>query len=103
MVVGGDINKLQIICDDSQPLSPVRNYTAVVNLGIVVADAKTKKIVYRDIGGRDVQLKDVASSVDKLQSQLNGALTDVIDRLLTGGEFRDQLKKIVAKTLMHVF
>lgn len=96
VVIGGDINKLQVVCDDSQTLSPVRTYTAVVNLEIVVANGKTKKILYKTSAEGSSSLKDVSSSVDKLQSQLNGALTDVIERLFTSGEFRDELKKIAA-------
>jgi hypothetical protein len=97
ILIGGAINKLEIICDDSQPLSPVQTYSAVVNLGIVLADVAARKVVYKTSVEGSASLKDVSFSVDKLEKQLNGALSEVIERLFTGAEFQEQLKKATAK------
>ena len=97
IVVGGVINKLSVVCDDSQTLSPVKTYSTVVNLGVVVADVATKKILYKTSAEGSASLTDVTLSVDKLQNQLNGVLTEVIEKLFAGGEFREQIKKAVKR------
>jgi len=93
VVIGGVINKLEIVCDDSQVLSPVKTYTTVVNLGITLADGAAKKIVYRTSVEGSASLTDVTFSTEKLEKQLNGVLSDVIEKLLSGAEFKQQLKK----------
>ena len=97
LLVGGVINKLEVVCDDSEPLSPVKTYSAVVNLGITFADVARKRIVYRTSVEGSASLKDVSFSVEKLEGQLNGALADVIERLLAGAQFREELKKAAAR------
>lgn len=97
VAIGGTINKMEIICDDSKPLSPVRTYSAVVNLGVTVADVAGKRILYKTSVEGNASLKDVSFSVDKLQNQLNTVLADVLERLLTGSEFRKQLQGPAAK------
>jgi hypothetical protein len=97
IMIGGVINKLEVICDDSQPLSPVRTYSAVVNLGIIFADVAGKRIVYKTSAEGSASLKDVSFSIDKLENQLNGVLTDVIEKLFAGAEFQTQMKKTATR------
>jgi hypothetical protein len=97
ILVVGDINKMEVICDDSQPLSPVKTYSAVVNLGITFVDVGRKRVVYKTSAEGSASLKDVSFSVGKLENQLNGVLTDVIEKLFAGAEFREQMKKTVAR------
>lgn len=97
VVLGGVINKLEIVCDDSKALSPVRTYSAVVNLGVTIADVKEKRILYKTSVEGNASLKDVSVSVDKLQSQLNTALADVLERLFAGSDFRKQLQSVATK------
>ncbi|MDD5169376.1 MAG: hypothetical protein PHN75_11205 [Syntrophales bacterium] len=96
IVIGGSVNKLEIVCDDSQPLSPVRTYSAIVNLGVTVADATGKKILYKTSAEGSSSLQDVSFSIDKLQGQLNGVLSDVIEKLFSGKEMQELLKKVSA-------
>jgi uncharacterized lipoprotein YajG len=96
VVIGGVINKLEIICDDSQTLSPVKTYSAVVNLGIVFADVAAKKIVYKTSVEGSASLTDVSFSINKLEDQLNSVLSDVIEKIFAGAEFQQQLKKAAA-------
>ncbi len=93
IVIGGAINKLEIVCDDSQSLSPVRTYSAVVNLGITLADSTGKRILYKTSVEGSASLKDVSFSIDKLENQLNGVLSEVIEKLFAGKEFLQQLQK----------
>jgi len=97
VLIGGVIHKLEVVCDDSQPLSPVRTYSAVVNLGIVFADVAGKRIVYKTSAEGSASLKDVSFLIDKLENQLNGVLTDVIEKLFAGAEFQAQIKKAAAR------
>ncbi|MDQ5986035.1 MAG: hypothetical protein CSYNP_01753 [Syntrophus sp. SKADARSKE-3] len=101
IVIGGTINKLEIICDDSQTLSPVKKYSAIINLGFTLADGAAKKTVYKTSVEGSASLTDVSTSTEKLagqlESQLNGVLSDVIEKFFTGSEFQQQLKKVTAK------
>ena len=97
VVLGGVINKMEIVCDDSKPLSPVRTYSAVVNLGVTIADVAGKRILYKTSVESNASFKDVSFSIDKLQSQLNSVLSDVLERLFTGSEFLKQLQSAATK------
>ena len=97
IVIGGSINKLEIVCDDSQTLSPVKNYATVINLGITFAEITGKKIVYKTSVEGSASLTDVSVSVDNLEKQINSVLSDVIEKIFSGAEFRQQLQKVAAK------
>jgi hypothetical protein len=96
LVIGGTIHKLEIICDDSEPLSPVKTYSATVNLGVSFADTAAKRILYKTSVEGSASLKDVTFSPEKLQKQLNNVLSDVIEKLFTGQQFLQQMKKASA-------
>jgi hypothetical protein len=97
IVIGGTINKLEIICDDSQTLSPVKKYSTTINLGFTVANGVAKKTVYKTSVEGSASLADVSTTAEKLESQLNGVLADVIEKLFAGSEFQQQLKKAATK------
>ena len=82
VLVGGTIDTLEVTCDRSNRLNPVNLYQAKVKLTLVMADIKSGKIVHRTTVESTASLKDLGFSRETLQAQLNGALTDAIERIV---------------------
>jgi hypothetical protein len=82
ILLGGAIDALDVTCDRSDRFNPVNRYRARVKLTVVVADGKRGKILYRKTVESTSSLEDVGFSRETLQAQLNGALTDAIERII---------------------
>jgi len=82
LLVGGTIEQLDVVCDDSSYVNPVKSYQARVRLTMTIADGKTKKILHRTQGEATSTLKDITFSEEKLAQQINTALSQVIEQLL---------------------
>lgn len=82
VLVGGTIDALDVTCDRSDRFNPVNRYQAKVKLTLVMADIKSRKIVHRTTVESTASLQDIGFSRDTLQAQLNGALTDAIERIV---------------------
>jgi hypothetical protein len=82
ILLGGTIDALDVTCDRSDRFSPVNRYRARVKLTVVMADAKRGKIVHRTTVESTASLQDIGFSRETLQAQLNGALTDAIERIV---------------------
>lgn len=82
LLVGGTIDALDVTCDRSDRLNPLNRYQAKVRLTVVMADVKTRKIVHRTTVESTASLEDIGFSREAMQKQLNGALSDAIERIV---------------------
>lgn len=82
VLVGGTIDALDVTCDRSDRFNPINRYQAKVKLTLVMADIKSRKIVHRTTVESTASLQDIGFSRETLQAQLNGALTDAIERIV---------------------
>lgn len=88
ILVGGNIDELEIVCEDS---IPVKTYQAKVKLTFVFADVPEKRIFYRSSIESSASLKDVSFSEKILDKQISAVLSDVLEKM-----FNDPaMKKII--------
>jgi hypothetical protein len=83
ILIGGTIDELDITCLDN---IPVKNYAARVKISLLFADVQKKKIFYQVSTESSSSLEHVVFSEDKLESQINGALFDAMQKILEGSE-----------------
>jgi hypothetical protein len=89
ILVGGNIDELQIVCDDS---FPVKTYRTKVTLTFVFADVTKKKIFYRSSIDGSASLEDVSFSEDILNKQINAALSDALEKILNDSVMRKKFE-----------
>ncbi len=89
IIIGGTIEQMEIICDDSSYFSPVKEFKARVRLAVTIADGKDKRILYRTQAEATNTLRDISFSQEKMEKQINSALSEVIEKL-----FADYLRKL---------
>lgn len=78
-VIGGSIEELQIICRSG---FFSEQYEARVRLSIVCGDVRQKRILYRSTIEGSSQLKHISFSEDRVQQELNNALSAVVEKIL---------------------
>jgi len=82
ILLGGTIDALEVTCDRSDRFNPLNRYKARAKLTIVMADGKTRKIVHRTTVESTSSLEDLGFSRETLAAQLNGVLSDAIERIV---------------------
>jgi hypothetical protein len=94
LLVGGAIDELDVTCLDK---FPQKHYTAKTRVTLVFADVQKKRIFYRVTSESNSTLDHVIFSEEKLESQINGVLSDAMEKALegpeTGRQIRDALKQ----------
>lgn len=83
LVIGGTIEDLNVSCED---LMPSKKYRAKAKLTVYFADVKKKWIFYKTTAESSSSLDHVLFSEQRLENQMNGVLSDVIEKIFEGGE-----------------
>jgi hypothetical protein len=88
ILVGGAIEELDVTCLDTFPR---KHYTAKTRVTLVFADVQKKRIFYKVTSESNSSLDHVIFSEEKLESQINGTLSDAMEKALEGPETGRQI------------
>jgi|YelNatPaOPRAMG01_1025707.scaffolds.fasta_scaffold08330_2 hypothetical protein len=83
IVIGGAIEEMWVTCDNSDPFMPAKTFAARVKLKVVLADGRTKRIIYKTEAEAEVIAKDFPFSEEKLSRHLNSALRIALEKIFT--------------------
>ncbi|SPD73698.1 conserved hypothetical protein [uncultured Desulfobacterium sp.] len=78
-IIGGSIEELGVVCRSSLFQE---KYEARVKLNIVFGDVRQKKILYRSTIEGSSELKHISFSAERVQQELNNALSAVVEKIL---------------------
>lgn len=81
ILVGGSIDELDITCQNSLAIT---KYTAKVKLTIYFADTLKGKIFHKVTTDSRVSLDHVLFSEERMEQQINAALSDAIEKMFEG-------------------
>jgi hypothetical protein len=90
ILVGGAIEELDVTCLDTFPR---KHYTAKTRVTLVFADVQKKRIFYKVTSESSSSLDHVIFSEEKLESQINGTLSDAMEKALEGPETGLQMRE----------
>ncbi|MDA8124551.1 MAG: hypothetical protein M0009_05105 [Deltaproteobacteria bacterium] len=83
LLVGGTIDELDVTCLDNLTM---KRYTAKARVTLVFADVQKKRIFYKITSESSSSLDHIVFSEEKLQSQINGVLSDAMEKAVEGPE-----------------
>jgi hypothetical protein len=89
ILIGGNIDALEIVCDDS---FPVKTYQTNLMLTFVFADVAKKKIFYRSTIDTGASWEDVSFAEEILEKQINAAFSDALEKMLNDPSMRNELR-----------
>ena len=78
ILVGGNIDELEIVCDDSFPM---KTYRTKAKLHFVFADVPEKRIFYRSSVESSASLEDVSFSEKVLDKQMIAVFSDALEKM----------------------
>jgi len=90
ILVGGAIDELDVTC---LVKIPTKHYTAKARVTLVFADVQKKKIFYRLTSESSSSLEHIIFSEEKLESQINGVLSDAMQKAFEGPETGRQIRE----------
>jgi len=90
LLVGGSIDALDVTCVESLTM---KKYTAKVRVSLAFADVRKKRIFYRITSESSASLDHIVFSEEKMEEQLNGALSDAIEKVLEGPETANRIRE----------
>jgi hypothetical protein len=90
ILVGGAIEELDITCLDEIPR---KRYSARARVTLVFADVQKKRIFYRITSESSSTLDHIIFSEEKLESQINGVLSEAMEKALEGPETARQIRE----------
>ena len=90
ILVGGTIDTLDVTCDETFMKS---RYSATVRVTLIFADVPKKKIFYRLVSESSSSLDHIFFSEERLESQINGVLSDAIEKAIEGPETARQIRE----------
>ena len=90
ILVGGTIDDLDVTCLDSLTM---KRYSAKVRVTLIFADVQKRKIFYRVTSESSSSLDHIVFSEEKLESQINGVLSDAIEKAIEGPETNRQIRE----------
>lgn len=90
ITVGGTIDTLDVTCTETFMKS---RYTATARVTLIFADVPKKKIFYRLVSESSSSLDHVFFSEERLESQINGVLSDAIEKAIEGQETTRQIRE----------
>ncbi len=94
ILIGGSIDALEVLCRRS---ATVERYTARTKLTLYVADTRQRKILYKVSTQSTDSLDHILFSEDKLEDQLNIALSEAINKILEDKGLAKVLREIAAQ------
>jgi hypothetical protein len=94
LLVGGTIDALDVTCVE---MFTMKRYSAKVRLTLLFADVQAKRIFYRVVSESTSSLDHIITSEEKLESQINGVLSDAIEKAIEGPETSRQIQEALKK------
>jgi hypothetical protein len=95
ILIGGNIDKLEIICNDNIML---KKYKAEVKLSLFFANVQTGKIFYIVSAIGTSSLEHVRFSEEILEQQINGALSIAIEKIFGGNTVQSKIEETFSKS-----
>ena len=83
ILIGGSIDELEVICEDKMT---IKKYGAKAKITVLLANTETKKIFYKVSARSSVSLEHILFSEERLEEQINTALSDAIEKIFEGNE-----------------
>jgi hypothetical protein len=90
LLVGGTIDSLDVTCVKTHTMN---RYNATVRMTLIFADVQKKKIFYRLVSESSSSLDHIFFSEARLESLINGVLSDAIEKALEGPETGRQIRE----------
>ena len=90
ILIGGTIDDLDVTCLDNLTL---KRYSAKARLTLIFADVQKKRIFYRVTSESSSSLDHIIFSEENLESQINGVLSDAIEKAIEGPETNRQIRE----------
>lgn len=94
LIIGGNINELELVCRRGFPTD---SYRAVIKLSLVLADGIKGKIIYRGSVESDASLQHVSFSEERLEEQINAAMSDAIEKIFQDKNMAQKIKETMAE------
>jgi hypothetical protein len=94
ILLGGTIDTLDVTCTETFMKS---RYNATVRVTLIFADVPKKKIFYRLVSESSSSLDHVFFSEERLESQINGVLSDAVEKAIEGPETARQIREALNK------
>ena len=89
ILIGGTIDDLDVTCLDNLTMT---RYSARARLTLIFADVQKKRIFYRVTSESSSSLDHIFFSEEKLESQINGVLSDALEKAIEGPETNRQIR-----------
>jgi hypothetical protein len=90
ILIGGTIDELDVTCLDNLTM---KRYSAKARVTLVFADVQKKRIFYRITSESSSSLDHILFSEEKLESQINGVLSDAMEKAIEGPETGRQIRE----------
>jgi len=91
ILVGGTIDTLDVTCTETFMMR--NQYKATVRVTLIFADVPKKRIFYRLVSESSSSLDHMFFSEERLESQINGVLSDAIEKAIEGPETARQIRE----------
>jgi len=92
LLIGGTIDDLDVTCLDNLTM---KRYSAKARVTLIFADVREKRIFYRVTSESSSSLDHIIFSEEKLESQINGVLSDAMEKALAGPETNRQIRDVL--------
>ncbi len=92
ILVGGSIDEMEVTCVES---ITNKKYQARVKLTVYFADVQKKFVFFKTMAQSSSSLEHIIFSEEKLEAQMNGALSDAIQKLFEGGSAEAKILEAV--------
>lgn len=89
ILVGGSIDDFEVVCLKG---FPVRKYSTKVRFTVYFADVKRQKIFYKISVETKPSLEHIRFSEEMIAEQINGGLTEAIEKIFEGREIYEKIQ-----------
>jgi hypothetical protein len=83
ILIGGSIDELEVICEDKVTIT---KYRAKAKITVFIANTETGKVFYKVSTHSSVSLEHLLFSEERLEEQINTALSDALEKIFEGNE-----------------
>ena len=90
LLVGGSIDELDVTCVEQLTM---KRYSAKARITLQFADVQKKRIFYRITSESSSSLDHILFSEERLEEQINGVLSDALEKALAGPETGRQIRE----------
>ena len=94
LLVGGTIDDLDVTCVETLTM---KRYSAKARITLFFADVQKKRIFYRVTSESSSSLDHIIFSEEKLESQINGVLSDAMEKAIEGRETGRQIREALTQ------